>query len=61
MKRRTRVLSEYFQSYFPYEGREGERYEVLVTETAHDGKHLVGHNQFYEQVSCSNKVLENTV
>ncbi len=50
MKRRTRVLSEFFNSYRPYDSRIGQRYEVLVTETAHDGKHYVGHNQFYEQV-----------
>ena len=25
-------------------------YEVLVTETSHDGRFYVGHNEFYEQV-----------
>lgn len=25
-------------------------YQVLVTEEAHDGEHLVGHNKFYEQI-----------
>ncbi len=50
VKRRTRQLSEFFQSYRPYEDRVGRRYHVLVTEEAHDGKHYVGHNRFYEQV-----------
>ncbi len=50
VKRRSRLLSQFFQSYSPFDNRVGQKYTVLVTETAHDDKHYVGHNQFYEQV-----------
>ncbi|XP_015114214.1 threonylcarbamoyladenosine tRNA methylthiotransferase, partial [Diachasma alloeum] len=50
VKTRTKRLSELFQSYEPYRGRVGEVQRVLVTETSHDGRFFVGHNQFYEQV-----------
>ncbi|KAM7294151.1 threonylcarbamoyladenosine tRNA methylthiotransferase [Ixodes scapularis] len=50
VKERTKRLSELFQSYQTYDGRVGQRQAVLVTEVAHDKKHLVGHNKFYEQV-----------
>ncbi|KAH6922702.1 hypothetical protein HPB50_018318 [Hyalomma asiaticum] len=50
VKERTKRLSELFQSYVPYNIRIGERHTVLVTDTAHDQKHLVGHNKFYEQI-----------
>jgi len=50
VKARSRQLSELFASYRPYERRLGQRYVVLVTDVAHDGRHLVGHNEFYEQV-----------
>jgi len=50
VKARTRELSEYFQTYKPYDGREGKIYRVLVTETSHDGNYYVAHNEFYEQV-----------
>lgn len=50
VKRRTKRLSQLFESYFPYENRVGCHYDVLVTEIAHDKIHFVGHNQFYEQV-----------
>ena len=37
--------------YSPYgQDRLGKTYEVLVTETSHDGRFYVGHNEFYEQV-----------
>merc|ERR1719219_1940662 len=50
VKARTRELSEFFQSYKPYQQRVGQIYSVLVTETSHDGNYFVAHNQFYEQV-----------
>lgn len=50
VKGRTKRLTELFHSYEPYEGREGRRERVLVTEISHDKKHYVGHNKFYEQV-----------
>merc|ERR1711915_8390 len=50
VKMRTKELSEFFQSYKPYENRKGKIYSVLVTETSHDGNYYVAHNQFYEQV-----------
>jgi len=50
VKARTRELSEFFQSYKPYENRIGKIYSVLVTETSHDGNYYVAHNEFYEQV-----------
>lgn len=50
VKKRTRQLSEFFQSYQPYSHKIGEVQDVLVTEVSHDGKHYVGHNKFYEQV-----------
>lgn len=49
-KRRSRLLTEVFNSYEPYAGRASERYRLLVTETATDGKQWVGHNESYEQV-----------
>ena len=53
VKQRTKKLTEYFHSYEPYKKRIGERYTVLVTDIAHDRKHYVGHNEFYEQVIIS--------
>ncbi|XP_014204320.1 threonylcarbamoyladenosine tRNA methylthiotransferase [Copidosoma floridanum] len=50
IKRRTKTLSEFFQSYEPYTYKVGEIQHVLVTEIAYDKKHYVGHNKFYEQV-----------
>ncbi|XP_023724058.1 threonylcarbamoyladenosine tRNA methylthiotransferase isoform X2 [Cryptotermes secundus] len=50
VKKRTKQLSEFFQSYHPYSHKLGEVQDVLVTEVSHDGKHYVGHNKFYEQV-----------
>jgi len=50
VKRRSRKVSEHFESYSPYTGREGEEYTVLVTEESTDKRFWVGHNQFYEQI-----------
>ncbi|CAK9812992.1 Threonylcarbamoyladenosine tRNA methylthiotransferase [Anthophora plagiata] len=50
VKKRTKRLSEYFQSYSPYNGRIGLVQDVLVTEVSHDKNHYVGHNKSYEQV-----------
>ena len=50
VKRRSRLLSQLFQSYRPYDHKLGERQCVLVTEESHDGVHYVAHNRFYEQV-----------
>merc|ERR1712038_925223 len=50
VKQRTKKLTEYFHSYEPYKKRIGEKYTVLVTDIAHDRKHYVGHNEFYEQI-----------
>ncbi|XP_039256368.2 threonylcarbamoyladenosine tRNA methylthiotransferase-like [Styela clava] len=53
IKKRTKRLSELFQSYKPYEHKLGTRQTVLVTEISHDRKHFVGHNKYYEQVLIS--------
>lgn len=51
VKKRTKRLSEFFQSYSPYDSKRiGLVQDVLVTELSHDKKHYVGHNKFYEQV-----------
>jgi len=50
VKTRTKELSDFFQSYQPYEGCEGEKQSVLVTEQSSDGNYWVAHNQFYHQV-----------
>ncbi|XP_078041395.1 threonylcarbamoyladenosine tRNA methylthiotransferase [Augochlora pura] len=50
VKKRTKRLSEFFQSYFPYDNRVGLVQDILVTELSHDKKHYVGHNKFYEQI-----------
>ncbi|XP_057331761.1 threonylcarbamoyladenosine tRNA methylthiotransferase [Microplitis mediator] len=50
VKRRTKELSDFFQSYEPYGHKVGEVQRVLVTEISHDKKHFVGHNKFYEQI-----------
>merc|ERR1712012_1347842 len=50
VKQRTKKLTEFFHSYEPYKKRIGQIYQVLVTEVAHDRKHYVGHNEFYEQI-----------
>ena len=50
VKKRTKKLSEFFQSYEPYAHKIGEIQRVLVTEISHDKAHYVGHNKSYEQV-----------
>ncbi|XP_048418359.1 threonylcarbamoyladenosine tRNA methylthiotransferase isoform X2 [Stegostoma tigrinum] len=49
-KQRTRMLSQLFQSYTPYDHKIGERQHVLITEESFDGQYYVAHNKFYEQV-----------
>jgi threonylcarbamoyladenosine tRNA methylthiotransferase CDKAL1 len=49
-KARSREVSAFFKSYFPYADRVGARYWVLVTDRAADGERLVAHNKAYEQV-----------
>ncbi len=55
VKRRSRELSQLFQSYEPYTHKTGERQRVLVTEVAHDQQHYVAHNKFYDQVRASGR------
>ncbi|XP_052775774.1 threonylcarbamoyladenosine tRNA methylthiotransferase-like isoform X2 [Mya arenaria] len=50
VKKRTKKVSELFQSYHPYTHKMGEIQEVLVTEISHDKQYFVGHNKFYDQV-----------
>jgi len=50
VKTRTKQLSDYFQSYLPYAGSEGQVQSVLVTEESHDRQHWVAHNDCYQQV-----------
>ncbi|XP_045159402.2 threonylcarbamoyladenosine tRNA methylthiotransferase-like [Mercenaria mercenaria] len=50
VKKRTKRVSELFQSYHPYTHKLGETQEVLVTEISHDKQYYVGHNKSYDQV-----------
>ncbi|KAI0220405.1 Threonylcarbamoyladenosine tRNA methylthiotransferase [Lamellibrachia satsuma] len=50
VKKRTKVLSEVFASYRPYDHKVGWRQSVLVTEVSHDGQYYVAHNKSYDQV-----------
>ncbi|KNC26121.1 Threonylcarbamoyladenosine tRNA methylthiotransferase [Lucilia cuprina] len=50
VKKRTKRLTDLFNSYHPYAGREGQIYNVLVTEVSHDKLHYVAHNKSYEQI-----------
>jgi CDK5 regulatory subunit-associated protein 1-like 1 len=50
VKQRTKRLTELFESYKPYENREGKIDTILVTEESRDKKYYVGHNKFYEQI-----------
>ena len=50
VKKRTRRMTELFQSYMPYSDRIGRIYTVLVSDIASDTLNFVGHNEFYEQV-----------
>ena len=49
-KERTREVSALFKSYEPYAHMKGEEYDVLATDIAADGKHLVAHDKSYAQV-----------
>lgn len=49
-KRRTKLVSELFNSYTSYDHKLGNKFSVLVTEISHDEKYYVGHNKYYEQV-----------
>ncbi|CAG7835799.1 unnamed protein product [Allacma fusca] len=50
VKKRTKALTDLFNSYLPYEKRIGQFYDVLVTEISHDKLHYVSHNKYYEQI-----------
>lgn len=50
VKQRSRQLSKLFESYFPYDGLEGQIYDILVTEESTDKRFWVGHNNFYHQI-----------
>eukprot|EP00300_Choanocystis_sp_HF-7_P041420 c8143_g1_i1.p1 GENE.c8143_g1_i1~~c8143_g1_i1.p1 ORF type:complete len:593 (+),score=136.57 c8143_g1_i1:259-1779(+) len=50
VKRRSRAITEMFNSYLPYGHRLGEQLKVLVTEYSKDGVHMVGHSKAYEQI-----------
>ncbi|XP_014784145.1 threonylcarbamoyladenosine tRNA methylthiotransferase isoform X2 [Octopus bimaculoides] len=50
VKKRTKAMSELFQSYYPYSHKVGEKHTVLVTEISFDQNFYVGHNKYYEQV-----------
>lgn len=50
VKKRTKKITNVFNSYLPYENRIGKQYSVLVTETSTDRVFYVGHNEFYEHV-----------
>ena len=40
----------------PFEGEVGKEYSVLITEMAHDGISLVGHNKSYDQILIKGSV-----
>ena len=46
----------FFSSYVPFVGEEGKEYSVLITEMAHDGVSLVGHNKCYDQIIIKGNV-----
>lgn len=50
VKKRTKKVSELFQSYHPYTHKLHQVQNVLVTEISHDGQYFVGHNKSYDQV-----------
>ncbi|KAI8787156.1 threonylcarbamoyladenosine tRNA methylthiotransferase [Biomphalaria glabrata] len=50
VKKRTKVVSELFQSYHPYTHKLGLIQEVLVTEVSFDQQYFVAHNKSYDQV-----------
>ncbi|ESN95062.1 hypothetical protein HELRODRAFT_157739 [Helobdella robusta] len=50
VKRRTKIVSDLFNSYTTYDHKIGEVQDVLVTEHSTDGRYYVGHNKSYDQV-----------
>jgi len=50
VKKRSRELTNIFESFTPYVGMEGRIERVWITDTAADGIHLVGHTKSYVQV-----------
>ncbi|XP_067928356.1 threonylcarbamoyladenosine tRNA methylthiotransferase-like [Watersipora subatra] len=50
VKKRTKRVSELFQSYLPYNHQIGEQQDVLITELSTDKCFYVGHNKSYDQV-----------
>ena len=50
VKERSRKLTKLFESYMPYDGLEGQIYDILVTEESTDKRFWVGHNKFYHQI-----------
>ncbi|XP_023225944.1 threonylcarbamoyladenosine tRNA methylthiotransferase-like [Centruroides sculpturatus] len=55
VKKRTKRMTELFQTYTSYDHKMGEMQKVLVTEVSHDKNYYVGHNKFYEQVLVPKK------
>nr|KYP68800.1 CDK5 regulatory subunit-associated protein 1-like 1 [Cajanus cajan] len=50
VKRRSRELTNVFESFTPYSGMEGKVERIWITDIASDGVHLVGHTKGYIQV-----------
>lgn len=50
VKKRSRELTNVFESLTPYNGMEGKVERIWITEIATDGIHLVGHTKGYVQV-----------
>lgn len=50
VKKRSRELTNIFESFTPYVGMEGRIERVWITDSAADGIHLVGHTKSYVQV-----------
>ncbi|KAJ1547874.1 Threonylcarbamoyladenosine tRNA methylthiotransferase [Nowakowskiella sp. JEL0078] len=50
VKKRSRAVTKFFDSYFPYTNAMGSTLEVLVTERSSDGHSFVAHDKFYRQV-----------
>lgn len=50
VKKRTKRLTDLFNSYEPYADRVGQEYTVLVTDISHDKQYYVSHNKSYEQI-----------
>ncbi|KAJ3030517.1 UNVERIFIED_CONTAM: hypothetical protein HDU68_008805 [Siphonaria sp. JEL0065] len=50
VKARSRLVSQLFNEWFPYQGLEGLIVDALVTEVSSDGKFYVGHDKLYRQI-----------